>query len=1153
MCGSIQGNWFRFIVLLAAAFLCGCGGGSGGADDKVPLAWNGGSWESDFFLEDILFGRPIFGNDGAVCGVVNPISHVEIDPITGSFLPGYPELLFPGDALGNLWSLNLVDTSSHPFTPKIVPRNAVLVLDFSQPIDPDSLRLGADQCLTAESPIQVIDRSGRATLIAVAIQGDQLILRPLAGGRAGFGPSPVIFNEWGEPIADPQGNMRIVVYSLGTGDYLLESAAGLRLGARSDSLGTPMKPVTFNTGNRYLDFVSFAGLSFNGFLPDLSPPRIIRGVRHDGVIGGIESGGGSILIEDLDADFNLSANNGEGEWAGAILVVRPGEENRILLRVTGNDQKRLQIAGDDPGLTPGPPQVGETYVVQRVEYFEPIKDFDRPETAVDPVKHPRDRNDPEDLKNSDLVNFLTFSRWTCTGWEPIEGDDPVYTDPDHPIAADWRVEIQFSEPMDLESFKPFDTFYIADDIGPLSDPLLSTMRLGRIGSAGGQTIVCFEPVLTDQYGLFGGDRFVGLGRLPSDLRLVIRTIPPALLVEAFYESLGDPSSWPPNLDIVEDLEWEGVVGVTDLGGQPLGLPEQFFIRSDPYCIIHEDSPGRGAYPPAIDFVEFFSCTGDPDLEQVDAIVQRFMGIPETAVDMTTDPPTTGVVFRDCDDGDATHADNEIYGPHIADVNLSLSGFLSGHPVEFIEHVFDDHNPPGPSSPSYPDPISKTPMGTGSPINCTDGIRFQQVYRRGEASPDVDIFSGTILDLVGLAWAPIGGNVTTTYIKEMSIAVSLSAMGVDVAWPSPLHDDPNTNESGGIPDSAASGLRQKFDSYRGTWGAYKETDPPLVQNETNVWDSDGDDSVRDEWVIVLGDSIDLTKLNAPVVQPYGGGRSYFIDQSNRFAPKNQGSNFNYYISYPAFDNPSPSPGFPFDSSRGMAIEIRTDPQESTVALSNGYAYCAGIRSSQMPRFRAFARGGWPPPPPPPAYNPFPPPLNQANRSKVHAATDPWDEVNPPLDAQGQPDPARSWNRAWRTLPTGNWGPNPPQTNSFNDCYEYGDNSRYFMIFNYAKRISTVESPWLAVKSIGNPVPSFMAPVVESVPRDAAPGTKLGLWFRAARDENGGGATGWVTPDAIADLNDGTRPFIQFRAVFEGNLQTGEIPMIDTLVIPYVQTQ
>ncbi len=1152
MCSSNQGVRFLFVSVLAAALLCGCGGGSGGENDALALAWNGGSWESDFFLEDVLFGRPLFGHDGTVSGVVNPLSHVEIDPITGSFLPGYPKLLFPDDAMGNLWSLNLVDTSSQPFSPKIVPRNAVLLIDFSQPVDPDSLRLDADLCLTAESPIRVIDRSGRVTPIEVTIQGDQLILSPLAGDRAGFGPSPVIFNEWGEPAADPGGNLRIVVYSIGTGERVLESTAGLRLGARADSLGTPMKPVAFNSGNRYLDFVSFAELSFNGFLPDLSPPRIVRPVGDDGIIGSVGPGGGSIVVGDPDADFNSAANNGEGEYAGAALIVRPGEENEILLRVIDNDPTSLRIAGDDPGLIHGLPRVGDAYVVQRVEYFEPIGDFGRPETVVDPVNHPRDPNDPEDSKNSDLVNFLAFSRWTGTGWEAIDGNDPVYTDPDHPIGADWRIEIQFSEPMDLESIKPFDTFYIADDIGPLSDPLLSTMRLGRISSAKRQTVVCFEPVHTDQFGLFGGDRFVGFGRLPSDLRLVIRTIPPALLVEAFYESLGDPSTWPPNLDIVEDLEWEGVQGMTDLGGQPLGLPEQFFMRSDPYCIIHEDSPGRGAYPPAIDFVEQFSCAGDPSLEQVDAIIQRFMGIPETAVDMTTDPPTTGVVFRDCDDGDATHADNEIYGPHIADVNLAMSGFLSGHPVEFIEHVFDDHNPPGPSSPSYPDPINKTPMGAGSPINCTDGVRFHQVYRRGEASPDVDIFSGTILDLVGMAWAPIGGNVTTTYIKEMSIAVSLSAMEIDVSRPSPLHDDPNTIESGGIPRTPQSGLRQKFDSYRGTWGVYKETDPPLAQNETNVWDSDGDDSVRDEWVIVLGDSLDLDKLNAPVVQPYGGGRPYFIDQSKRFAPKNQGSKFNYYISYPEFDNPTTSPGYPYDSSRGLAIEIRTDPQEATVAR-NGYAYCAGVMSSQMPRFRIFARGAWSPPPPPPPYTPFPPPLNQPNRPKVYAATDPYDEVNPPLNAQGQPDPARSWNRAWRTLATGNWGLNPPQTNSFNDCYEYGDNSRYFMIFNYAKRISTVESPWLRVKPTGQPAPSYVAPVIVSVPQEAAPGTKLDIWFRAARDESGGGATGWVTPDAIASLNDGTRPFIQFRAVFEGNLQTGEIPMIDTFVIPYVENR
>lgn len=1116
-----QRIWLLVALLLLAALSFGCGSGGGSSSsNKVDKGFNGGSWESDFFLQDILFGRPLLDGRGAAYQVVNPASYIEADPVTGFLLPGYPKTLYPDDEIGNLWSLNLVDTSTQPFAPKIVPRNAALVVDLSQPVDPDSLHLDADGLLTALSPIQLVDKSGRSVPIQVTIAGDLLILNPLVGEKVGFPASPVVFDEFGKAIADKFGYIQIVFYSIGTNVNVLESSAGLQLGARADSLGTPQNPVRFNPGNRNLDFVSFGDLSFNGFLPDLAAPRIVREVSDTGTVTGVIFSNGYVEIEDSAADFNTTANSGDGEWAETSLTLRPGTAWEAKVRVTRNDQTHLWVDENESGFVYGDPQVGDAFVVQRVEYFEPINDFSRPETAIDPVNHPRDPDDPQDAFNSDLIYFLKFDEWDGNTWLPI--DYAAGQDPDNPIAAKWRIGLQFSESMDIDSFQPFDSFYVADDIGSPTDPLLSAMRLGNMNSENRQSTIYFEPVHIDQFGLLGGDSFIGFGISATDLRLVLRTVPSDKQVEAFYESLGDPSTWPPGAGIIEDLEAQGVLGVNDLGGQPLGQPEQFFDKADPYCIINEGTPGRGAFPPAIDFKINLSCSGDPTLDDNGLIVHRFMGLPETAADPSVDPPITGVVFKDHDDHDGTHLDNEIYGPHIADINLAMSGFLAGHAVEFIEHVFDDFNPPSPSSPSYPDPISKTPFGAGTPINASNGVRFHQVYRRGEASPDVPSFAGTILDLVGLAWSPIGGNVTNTYIRNMQIAVCLSGMEIDSGLDG-LHDDPDTRESGGIPHNAGTGLKEKFDSFRGEWGVYKEETPPI--SKSNVFDSDGDQSVRDEWVIVVGDSIDLVKFNANPVEQYTNGRPYFIDQKNLFAPKNQGSKFNYYHDYPVFDNPTENPGYGYDSSRGMAIEIRTDDNDDlAVALTNGYTFCAGIQSSQLPRFRVYCRGNT-------TINDPPVP----RRTRIYAASDPYDVLNPPVDSQGQPDDDKSWNKAWDDmLPgTGLWG----------------DNSRYFIIFNYAKRLSTIESPLLRVKPLNLDDPTYLSPIIDPPLDDQVPGTNLTIWFRSAVDANGTNPTAWVLPEDIHLLNDGQRPYVQFKAMFEGNIETSELPAIDTLLIPY----
>jgi len=1109
-------NRRRFVVLFFSILLfsilprCGGGGSSGTSVD-----FNGGSWESDFFLEDIYFGRPLFAEDGVAERLVNPASYIEVHPLTGQLLDGFPKLLFTGDDIENLYSLSLVDTSSQPFEAKVVPRNAGLILDFSQGVDLASLLLDGENRLTGDSPIRLYTRGGASVPIQVTVlEEDKLLFNPVTSDNVGFPPSPVNYDMKGVPVGLPDGFVKIALHSMGTGPSVLRSIEGLELGARFDLLGTPMHPVGFNPGNRVMDFVSFEDFTFNGSLPDLTPPRLIREVKAEGTVTGYTGA----TLTDSSATFNTTANSGSGAWSEALVTIRPGLADEESVRVASNGTDWLLLK------TPFqvPPVVGvDRYLVRRAEYFEPIPGFERLETAIDPVNHPKDPDDPQDANNWKLIYFLRFAEWTGSGWDPVE-KYPYGEDPDNPIDPTWRISMQFSEPMEIASFRPYETFYAAEDIGDIMDPLYDTMKLGRSAGQAGHCVISFEPVHRDQFGLMGGDTFRGFGKSAKDLRFVLRIVPPQAQVEAFYLSLGDPGTWLPEWGVVEDLHAEGVLGVFDLGGQPLALPEQFFDKGDPFCLINSTSPGRGAFPPAVDFLLNLSTSEDPDLEEFGNVVHRFKGLPETAADPARDE--TGVVFRDHDDGDESHGDNELYGPHIADIGIGLSGFLSGHPVEFIEHLFDDYNPPPPQPPRDDDPISRAPFGVGTPVNASAGARFQQVYRRGEASPDVQALPGTIWDIIGMAWAPIGGNVTNTTIKEMSIAMALCSLEIDLTHRKYTYDEPNTHEAGGIPDRPWSGLGRKFDEDRRPAGGN-----PNIENG-NVFNTDGDGRLRDEWVVVLGDTPDEDNIRwnednySGIVQgsvtgkPYADGRTYVIDQRNVFVPKNQGSNYNRYISYPEFDNPVEHRGFGYDSSRGLLIDIRTDHNGGArVSLRNGYAFHVGIQSSMLPRFRAYARA----------------PI--AARTRIFAATDPYDLLNPPTN-MGIPDDNNSWIHGWDTMLQ--WPA------------EFGDNCRYFALFNYAKRISTIVSPLLRVRPATLDTPIYLSPVVDPPPYAVPAGTSLTMHFRSSRDAEGTVVSDWVAPEDIDLLNDGqARPYIQFRAVFEANLDTGEIPLLDTVVIPF----
>jgi len=1039
-----------FLSLICLSLLSGCGGGGSGSSSTDFSFSGGGGGDPTFYLKEVYFGRPLFDAGGNVFQVVNPRSIVEIDPITGIRLEGYPQVLYPGDNLGDLGSLNLEETPTSPYKAKIIPRDAALVLEFSQSVDPTCMNLDGGSFFTSSSPIRFETDGGSAVKAQGLVWGNQVIINPVYTGTLGMPPSPIIFDQKGAPKANEAGFLRLKVYSAGTSPNTVRSTKSNELAVRKDLLGSPVKPIGTNPGNRHLDFIA-TEISFNGFLPDLSAPRIIRDVNDTGSVG---AGSSSTAIIDPSKNFVTAANNGFGEWKGALIILRPGTPFEEKAQVESNDAQTLYIKG---GFVSSPAQ-GEGYKLVRAEFYEPIKDHTDLTTAVDPINRPKDPFDPEDLKNSDLFNFAFFDEYDDVAgvWNPVTTYTPG-PEGYNPIHPKWRINFRFSEPMDADSFRPYESFFVCKASTSVEDPAFGDMKIGRVIGSDNNRILSFEPVLEEQKPvgtpIVYGDRLVGFGGQQKALRLVMRVVPPESMIKDFYDSLGPKANWPNG--VFDNLDEEGVLGVINLGGQAIGLPQQFYNIGNKHCMLYTKSSGHGAFSPAIDLKYTFNTQSTSDPES-GVTVHRFMGLPTPSGKTVGSKKVTGVIYND--------HENELYGPRLIDIGIGLNGFISGHSVEYYEHVFDDFNHPPASTKdlidaTYPDPIFKIPFGVGTPITASNGCRFQHVYRRTDCCPDVPAFSGTVLDLTSLAWSPIGGWVTSTVIENMSIVVSH------------CHKRPNTRQSAGIPVNMGSGLNKLFLNNYG---------PSF--------------SVHDQDQVVLGTE--------------SSGVPYVIDWKNLFKPQNAGEAFNNYLAWPIFDAPSENPGYPCtfnavgSNIENLLIEYRMDPNSMGLAQNNGFSYHAGIMSSMLPRFRVYSRG-----------NP---------NKLVFGASQP-----------------KTYTSAWGPL-------NAPGS--------YGDNSRYFMIFDYVKRKSTIESPLLKGEVGVNQDVVFMTPVVEPPLFDIPAGSILVMDFRNSMDSTGTQTSDWVPIENVEiDLNSGANAgydYFQFRAYFEANEASATVPTIDTVVVPYI---
>jgi len=1268
-----------FLGICFLAVACGGGGGGGGGgtvDDTNNVVLDP---DVDFFLVDAAFGRAIFGIDGGLDStqpLVNPASLYEVDPLTSVALPGFPQVLNAGGDLTQLVDVDFAQLQD-PLTPQIplVPRNAALVLEFSMAIDESTLHFidappgsgGVSGVISASSSVQVKDKNG--TLVAARGMVDptnpkRLLLLGLANSGLGWDASPLVFDKMGSAVADASGFLRVEVGG-GVGD--LASVGGVDLSDRTDDLGTAKEPLAFNPGNASLDAIVLqtddGQITFNGFLPDLTEPRIVRPVSAMGSISGIV--GNTVSDSNLVPVANVTANDGAGEWADSLLVITsPSGSGAVSTQyvLSGNSSAGSTtsfVLASNESLDPIV-SVGDTYVVTRTEFFEPVPGplpSDPSALAritVDPLNHPRDPNDPADAFNSDLRYFVRM--FDESGVERTSLWNPA-TQTFLSLPPKTFFQLAFSEPMDAPSFLPYESLSVRDSTLPLTDPAFQDMRIGRVQLLDGGRSVRFEPVLEDQLNS-ANDDFIGFGGTATALRTVLRTIPEA----ADIVSLTD-SATPDVLAALQDIDEMGVRGCTDLGGRGLGLPAALLDQSDPVnFLLSPLSAGLGAFPPAVDFGFEFetSQSADPDYG---VVVHRFMGQGKTSIfsypsGTVHDEVTQGVEYYDLPaqdlDGDGTIDRRFIYGPTLLEVGLNVPGQLTGASAATIEHLIDKFNAPKQStfaSPNGEDFLISVGFGLSVPINSGFGARFQHIYRAGDASPSANDFKGAVLDLVGLAWAPFGGQVTNTSLDGLEILVGLSSVNKG--------EGPNTNQTNGIPTGANTGLISQFDCNTLEWGDNCKEGPPvkpaLVKAKPN---------------------------QPPMTQVVQKGTPYNILSSNRFLPANASistGNFFQYIDFPSF-NAGVDPvfgredvfSFPYDSRFPMLIDYQIEPNAAVPSSLNFFSFSPGILSSTLPRFRVWSQGQHPQAHSVPNWTlgVGPGPYNNKDNPNGFRAgeggpllepgcltsnTVPPEDNNgmpvipastyilPPRTANGNPnqpnpdwkggkiqgddnlpnagcitqfplpntDPDINWYYANGMLinplpnPTAYPGPtgNPPTyfygygvplagaigtpgapgapciiplnlafSNQINPPVlsnepsytpapaSYGDNSRYYMMWKYQKRVSIIESPTVLTNTPLGAV-NYLRPIVNPPLDLVDPAASLRVEVKA------GSLLDFSIPQldsGFVDVNDPSfetnvtgfgdeRVYVKFRASFGVAKGQTQPPTLESIVIPYVKVK
>ncbi len=103
---------------------------------------------------------------------------------------------------------------------------------------------------------------------------------------------------------------------------------------------------------------------------------------------------------------------------------------------------------------------------------------------------------------------------------------------------------------------------------------------------------------------------------------------------------------------------------------------------------------------------------------------------------------------------------------------------------------------------------------------------------------------------------------------------------------------------------------------------------------------------------------------------------------------------------------------------------------------------------------------------------------------------------------------------------------------------GDNSMYDYQIEFTRVKTSATSPWRA----GAPGADYRTPLVASI---EPAGTSVEIEYRGADDGLGANPTAWSTSVDIAD----GRSFLQYRITLVGDIASGAVPSVDSLVIPF----
>ncbi len=898
--GLSIGNAARLATTAASLALlglaAGCGGGGGSS----------GSSSSSFFITDVEFGRLVDEGNGPK--LVSPLTTVSVDPITGKVVPGTLQPLALGVDVATPQTFGI----GLSYLPCVIPRNGVLQLEFSQPIEAGSVFadiVDADGSILSDGSVQVRTETGRGVHVTLSQPSPTVIwINPVTPETVGFPPSPVDFGPDGSPRADATGFLRLVLPK--TGNAVLRSMGGATLGSRKDKMGDPSTPIGFNPGNRVLDFIAQDQLiptdeTYNGFLPDITPPRVIRTYTYSKTLAfGSGDSSTSSSLTDAAASFSTHARGGLGEWAAAQLVLRPGTPTQETHGVVSNTATTVTIVDT---FTANPAD-GDVYRLERAEFFEPD-----PTNPIDPNSF--DPNDPENGNNSAFSNFVTAWEIDANG-NVLNGPLPVNA----PIPPFSELHVEFNEPISSDSVGTYEDFQVRfdPDQGPGSE-ILSQAILDPT-----QKTVILRPALEDQTS--GTSTVVGWGKNVKLLRFELSLVPKAGYLQQRMDA-----------DAVTTFLEQGWRGVTDLGGQPIAFPDSIFDSSNP--VITFSTPitsdeTKSTQVPA------------PVVESWGVMVHRMQWRPVTGIDPATGNP--GVKYVD---------QPNYYSP-IADINLQANGYLAGSPVVYITKIHDDYFPPPFGQ------YSAFPLVAGFPLQSLttangpqphDGARFQTVYRDVDASPNRDALAGTFLDLYRLSWAPIGGNVTTDNYNDVSVHCAHSSYRPQT---------PNNYAYAAFP---LTGLGQPFDF--NSWESLL-TGPPKKCKSTcsdnlgpNYWDT----LVA---VVPPGTSYKVTQsilctppFDAHPYCPWPTFSTRFqynngdIPKAEKALRKSENDNHpcngtngwqetRVYSSNEAYNNLG---------GDSLLVEYRIRPQLTNISRANGFTFAIGCLLDWHPHFRTYSLG------------------------------------------------------------------------------------------------------------------------------------------------------------------------------------------------------